>query len=210
MTTYKSTDYARKCIRNGQLLEQILNGHRICVKYQNKNDVDQYTISWPKNMDKTFNTLNQVSIFHAKFVGMSNPQNAWKTFKINCWFEGSFYPSDSIEDLQPLPQYIIDKQEKYKKSAEEDEKKQKLKKIAKENEKTQKQKQKLTAIIIAKENEKKEKQISERPNSGAVASFLALQGLRLYSNNSCSGYIRISKTANKINLCSRSKCNCSK
>lgn len=180
----KGTDYARKCIRNNQLLEQTLLGHRICVKYQNKDDIDEYTISWPKNIDKSFNTLNQVSAFHAKMVGLTSVPNPWKTFKINCWVSGlSIYPSCSIDNLPPLSKDIIEKQEKQKMAAKEYEKKKKLKEN--ERKKREEERKKREDAIIVEKAIAKAKTLfislikHQRAKSSSTTSFMILNKIRI-------------------------------
>jgi len=110
----KDKDYVRKSIRQGQLLEQRIGDHDIVVKYtRNEVDIDEFRITYPRTQpfyDKMFETLDEISGFHAKMLGQNQPPSPWKTFKIVAWSSGrTIYPTDSIEDLPPLPRDIVEK-----------------------------------------------------------------------------------------------------
>jgi hypothetical protein len=154
------------------------------VKYQNKDDIDQYTIYWPKTIEKSFNTLNQVSEFHAKMVGLTSVPNPWKTFKIECWVSGiSVYPSNSIDNLQPLSQEIIEKQEKQKMVAKEYEEKKKQREI--ERKKREEERKKKENELIVEKALAKAKTLfinlckRHRPKSSSTSSFMILHRIRL-------------------------------
>ena len=110
----KEKDYVRKSIRNGQLLEQRIGDHDIVVKYtRNEVDRDEYRITYPGTQpyyDKMFETLEEMSGFHAKMLGQNQSPCPWKTFKIVAWSSvRTIYPTDSIENLPPLPRDIVEK-----------------------------------------------------------------------------------------------------
>jgi hypothetical protein len=110
----KEKDYVRKSIRNGQLLEQRIGDHDIVVKYtRNEVDIDEFIITYPRTQpyyDKMFETLDEMSGFHSKMLGLNQPPSPWKTFKIVAWRSvRTIYPTASIENLPPLPRYILEK-----------------------------------------------------------------------------------------------------
>lgn len=109
----KDENYFRLCIRNGQLLEQNIGEHRICVKYEYLFNEDTFTIIFPFTPELhnvTFKTLHDVSKHHAQFLDINQEPDPWQTFKIVAWNIGkTFYKSNSIDKLQQLPAEIIEK-----------------------------------------------------------------------------------------------------
>ena len=173
----RDQSYIRFRIRDGQLLEQAIGKHEMVVKYSQMADKDEFTITYPRTkpfLDKKFGSLDELSAFHASFLGIKCPPDPWKTFKIVGWSSGrTVYPTASIENLPLLPTDILEKQEETKI------------RIAKEKEKKAKKEEKEYQIftnIIGKQFVLKQiKQLIkfQRPKSSNAASFLTLRGLKL-------------------------------
>jgi hypothetical protein len=109
----KDENYFRLCIRNGELLEQTIGDHRICVKYECLFNEDTFTIKYPFTPELyniTFTTIHDVSKHHAQFLDIDREPDPWQTFKIVGWNTGlTVYPTDSIDKLHQLPKEIMEK-----------------------------------------------------------------------------------------------------
>ena len=109
----KDENYFKLCIRNGQLLEQVIGDHHICVKYECLFNEDTFTIKYPFTPELyniTFKTLHDVSKHHAQFLDIDRELDPWQTFKIVGWNTGlTVYPTDSIDKLPQLPKEIMEK-----------------------------------------------------------------------------------------------------
>ena len=199
----KPKEYFRQCIRDGQLLEQMIGDSRVVFRYDHGKSgfKDQFTITYPKNLaDKTYYALDSITRFHSKHVGLAKQPNPWKITKIVCWnFLNPPYPSDSIENLPALPDHILQKQIQRREVA-------KLKLAAEEAMKT------ATLLAKASKNSSLYKLFhhnkTEHCKSGGAASFLSLRKLHFYSYssaiNSCPGIIHTYGCGTPIKLCSYS------
>ena len=195
----KDKDYVRKSIRQGQLLEQRIGDHDIVVKYtRNEVDIDEFRITYPRTQpyyDKMFETLDEISGFHAKILGQNQPPSPWKTFKIVAWSSGrTIYPTDSIEDLPPLPTDIVEKDaahqrslpkkttaEKDKQNREYREEIAKLDRLIKKEEQRKQRAKPITVTITPSGCFIKIANVSKnkRRLSGGAASFMSLRGVKI-------------------------------
>lgn len=188
----KERDYVRKSIRIGQLLEQRIGDHDIVVKYtRNDVDIDEFRITYPRTQpyyNKMFETLNEMSGFHAKMLGQNHTPSPWKTFKIVAGgSERAIYPTASIENLPPLPKEIVEKDaanqrtikketmeardRRHRKYAEE---------MARITRKEEERKRRVKLVIITPTScFIKIAKVSRRRLSSGSASFMSLRGLKI-------------------------------
>ena len=72
----RSSTYAREKLRQDDILVQVLNSHRMFLRYDRLND----TFIRADN-NRVYRTLNSASVDHAEEVGLSYHPNPWTTFK---------------------------------------------------------------------------------------------------------------------------------